>query len=101
MDRNIENVKDRMCVVTAMDHPIETFEEDNMPKCLDEEEAKSILNKKRLNLGIKKYRIKEEKIKENMNKIYGILFVQCTPSLQSVLKIVPDYENKSKYCNCL
>ena len=30
-----------------------------------------------------------------MNKIYQIVFVQFTPSLQSVLKLVSDYEKKS------
>ena len=36
-----------------------------------------------------------------MNKTYGMLFAQCNPSLQSVLKIVPDYEKISNYCNFL
>ena len=36
-----------------------------------------------------------------MNKIYGIVFGQYTPGLQSVIKVVPDYENKSKDCDCL
>ena len=34
-----------------------------------------------------------------MNKIYVVVFGQCTPSLQSVMKVVPDYEKKSKDCN--
>ena len=41
------------------------------------------------------------KIKENTNKIYGIVFGQCTPSLQPVLKGVTEYENKSKDCDFL
>ena len=36
-----------------------------------------------------------------MNKIYGIVFGQFTPSLQSVMKGFFDYENKSNYCDCL
>ena len=36
-----------------------------------------------------------------MNKIYGIIFGQCTPIIQSALKGFPDYENKSKDCYCL
>ena len=36
-----------------------------------------------------------------MNNIHGILLGQCTPSLQSVMKEVPDYENKSKDCDFL
>ena len=42
---------------------------------------------------------REEKIKEKMNKIYGIVFRQCTLSLQSGLKGVSDYEKKSKDCD--
>ena len=36
----------------------------------------------------------EQKIKENMNKIYGIVFGQCTQSVQSVMKWVPEYDKK-------
>ena len=36
-----------------------------------------------------------------MNITYGIIFVQCTPGLQSALKGVTDYENKSNQYNCL
>ena len=36
-----------------------------------------------------------------MNKIYGVVFGKCTPTLQSVFKVVPDYENKSNNCDCL
>ena len=42
---------------------------------------------------------REEKVKENMNNIYGMLFIQCNLSLQSVMKGVPDYEKKSKDCD--
>ena len=44
---------------------------------------------------------REEKIKENTNKIYGKVFGHYNLSLQSVLKGVPEYENKSKDCDCL
>ena len=30
-----------------------------------------------------------------------VVFEQCTPSLQSVMKGVPEYEKKSKDCDCL
>ena len=47
-ERNIENATYMMCVVTDMDDTMKKFEEDNVPKYLDEEEVMSILNKKRL-----------------------------------------------------
>ena len=43
----------------------------------------------------------EEKIIENMNKIYGIVFEQCTPIIQSVFKGIPNYEKKSTGCDYL
>ena len=67
-----------------------------MPKYLCKYEAKAILKNKRLYLELTIYRERLEKIKENMSKVYGIVFVQCTPSLQSVLKRVPNNDKKSK-----
>ena len=72
-----------------------------MKKYLYEDESKSILKKKMLQLALVRYMYREDKIKEKTNKIYEVLFVQCTPSLQSVLKGVPNHENKSKDYNCL
>ena len=48
LERNLYNATYVMCVVTDVEDPIKTFEEDNMPKYLDEDEAKSILKNKRL-----------------------------------------------------
>ena len=73
-DRNIDNEKYVMCVVIYMEYPMKMFEEDNMQKYLDEEEARSILKKKRLELALTRYIYREEKIKENTNKIYGMVF---------------------------
>ena len=36
-----------------------------------------------------------------MNKVYGIVFGQCTLILQSVLKGVPEHEKKSEDCDYL
>ena len=71
-----------------------------MSKDLNEDEAKSTLKNKRIELAPTRYMYREEKIKENMNIIYGIEFGQCTPSIKSVLKGVTKYENKSKYFDC-
>ena len=89
-----------LCVVTNMEDPMKTFEEDNMPEDLDEKESKSILKKKIIELPLTRYMDREEQIKENPNKIYGVVFEQCTPSIQSLMKGVPDYKNKSKDFDC-
>ena len=46
MDRNIDNAKDVIYFVTYIDGTMKTFEEENIPKDLDEDEYKSILNNK-------------------------------------------------------
>ena len=48
MERKINNEKYVICEVTDLKDPIKTFEENNIPKYLDECEANSILKKKRL-----------------------------------------------------
>ena len=101
MEIKSENEEYVLCVVTDMEDPVKKYEEGKMLEHLDEEKEKSILEKKIIELALKRYVDREEIIKENMNKIYGIVFGQCTPSLQSVMKIVPYYEKKSKDCGCL
>ena len=63
MDRNIDNEKYLMCVVTYIDGPMKTFEEDKIIKDLDEGESKNILKKKRLELTLMVYIDREDKIK--------------------------------------
>ena len=52
MDRNIDNAKDVIYFVTYIDGTMKTFEEENIPKDLDEDEYKSILNNKILQLAL-------------------------------------------------
>ena len=52
-----------MCVVTYIDGPMKTFEEDKIIKDLDEGESKNILKKKRLELTLMVYIDREDKIK--------------------------------------
>ena len=52
MDRNIDNAKDVIYFVTYIDGTMKTFEEENTPKDLDEDEYKSILNNKILQLAL-------------------------------------------------
>ena len=51
-----------MCVVTDMEYLMETIPENNMPEDLDEEEENSILKNKILELALKRYMDREEKL---------------------------------------
>ena len=99
VERKFYNVKDVMCVVTYMEDPMKTFEDNNITEYLNEEEENSILNKKRIGLSLTGYMEREDLKKIKI--IFGVVFGKCTLSLQSVLKGVPGYEKKPKDCNCL
>ena len=64
MERNFDNVKDVMCVVTYIEDPMKTFEENNMLEYVDEEEAKYTLKKKIIGLALKRYIDRKEKLKK-------------------------------------
>ena len=97
MERKFDNAKDVLYVVTYMEYPMKIFEWEKMPYDLDEEQDKSIPNNKRLELSLTRSVYREK----NMNRIYGIVFGQCTPSLQSAMKGVLDYGKKPKDSNFL
>ena len=54
----------------------------NEPKGLDETEAKYEVNKYVFAAIVSQYIDRRVRLVSNMNKIYGIIWVQCTPRLQ-------------------
>ena len=70
-----------------MEDPKACFVTKNEPKHFDETEAKSEVKKDILSARVRKYIYREKRLVANMNKIYGIMWVECTPGLQSVLKV--------------
>ena len=97
LDRKFDNSKYLMCVVTYMEDTMKTIEQENMPKYLYKMNPSPYWERKGKSQHLQDTWIENDKIEENMNKIYGVVLAQCTPSLQSVLKRVPGNENKSKY----
>ena len=65
-----------------------------MLKYLDRDKAVSILKKKIIELSLTTYMYREEKIKENMNNIYWIIFGHSAQILQSALKWLTEYDKK-------
>ena len=64
MEREFDNEKDGMCVVTEMEYTMKKFEEKNMMEYLDEEEAKFTLKKKRLESALTRYMSRKEKLRK-------------------------------------
>ena len=60
---------------------MKTFEDENMQKYLYENEAKSIMKKKRIGLEHTIYLNREEKIKVKLINIYVIVLGKCPPSI--------------------
>ena len=76
---------------------ISSFESNNKPVELTDEEKKSTID-----VEIKKEEIKEyvkdlKLIKSNLNKIYNLVYGNCTDSVQTMLKTDDDYESKSRF----
>ena len=69
-----------------MEHPKAYFDSRNKPKYLNEAEAKYEVKVDILDARERQYIEIEARLVSNMNKIYGIVWGQCNPGLQSVLK---------------
>ena len=74
---------------------ISSFQTNNKPVELSEEEKKSTID-----VEIKKEEIKEyvkdlKLIKSNLKKIYNLVYGNCTDSVRTMLKTYDDYESKS------
>ena len=74
---------------------ISSFEKENKPVELTEDEKKSIID-----VEIKKEEIKEyvkdlKLVKSNLKKIYNLVYGNCTDSVRTMLKTDDDYESKS------
>ena len=68
----------------------------NNPKYLNADKARSEAEKEILTEILRHYIEREERISSSMNIIYGIIWVQCTPGIKSVLKSNEEYLTKSK-----
>ena len=73
-----------------MEDPKASFDTNNEPKDLIEAEAKSEIKKSILDTIVSKYE-RGARLVSNMNKIYGIIWGQCTPGPQSVLNRNNDF----------
>ena len=74
-----------------MEYPKASFDTKNEPKYLNEAGAKSEVKKAILSSRVMQYIEREEILVSNMNFFNGIIWGQCTPGLQSVLKVNDDF----------
>ena len=69
-----------------MEYSKASLDAKNEPKYLDETEANYEVQKAILAARVRQYIERWARLVSNMNKIYCIIWGQCTPGIQSVLK---------------
>ena len=82
----MNNAKSILGLVQNMEDPKASFNAKNEPKYLNKAVSKSEVKKAILATRVRQYIQRKSRLFSNMNKIYGIIWGQCTPRLQSVLK---------------
>ena len=75
---------------------IEDFEKENKPTELSDEAKKSTVDVEIHKEEIKEYVKDIKQIKTNLKKVYGIVFGNCTESVQTMIRTDSEYEEKSK-----
>ena len=78
-------------------YPKSSFDANNKPKDLNLYESKSEVKRAIHTTRLRQYIEREARPASNMNKIYGIIWVQCTPEIHFVSKGNRDYPTKSKF----
>ena len=93
--KNFHKVEDIVEMVTYLNDPFPNFEIKHIPKELIKTEEESNIKMKMWEMRVKKYIYREEVLIENANKLYGIVIVQCTPTLRLTIKGDAEYGKKS------
>jgi hypothetical protein len=71
------------------------------PKDLSEAEMKSAVKTMILQQEVKEFLLRKKTIQNNLDKIYGLVWGQCSQSLQSVMKGDVEYKEKSVAADCV
>ena len=79
-----------------MKDPKINFDNKNKPEELTEEEVKSFMNKIIQYREVKQYFYKKQALKNNLSKIFAIVWGQCMSGVQSVLKGEANFEQEEK-----
>ena len=93
------DVKKKMKTEKELDDDEQDFdeaEEDDLDSDDDYLDPDDIVERMLLETKVKTFVAQEENLKNNMNKIYAIVWGQCSSSLQAVLKGDDDFERKHK-----
>jgi hypothetical protein len=98
--RKFKEANDVMCAVRELKCPMQDIDSEE-PKDLSEEDSNSAVKVMILQQEVKEFLTRKRTIKSNLEKIYGIVWGQCSQSLQTVMKGDTDFKIKSSTTDCV
>ena len=106
--KNLPKAEDVIILVSALQDslsptadPSDSFESKYCPAEPEKTEQNIPIKMKVWEINIKQYLDHEDKLRENINKIYGLVIGKFTIALLSTLRSDKDYEQKSKLFDAL
>jgi hypothetical protein len=93
--REFTNPRDIVGSIRDLKDPAVNFKKQNLPKNLTTKQKESDIEVAIQAQRIKLYAIREADMKNNMDKVYGLVKGQCTMSLCTVVKQDPEYDKKN------
>ena len=93
--REYKHNRDIKSVFTKLQLPHEAFKRKHKPKGLLSEEEEDDAEVKMQEQRYKMYILRESQLEDNLSKAYSLVWGQCTNALQSVIKGLDNYDEKS------
>ena len=88
---NMTGARDVVRTITERDDALERIDKE-MPVDLTAEEAKSEVKKLLKTEEVKKFGNRRQQAKDNLVKVFGLIWGQCSPGLQTAIKGEDDYD---------
>jgi hypothetical protein len=95
------NAKDILPVLKKMIDPMNMFKLNNTPVELSDEDSKKSVEQAMQTHRIKLYIAREMNLKDNMDKLYGIVTGQCSHALLSILENDEEFIDRDERCDIL
>jgi len=99
--RNYKHAEDVICLITELVDPMSDFEARDMPTKPTLQEERSPVKMKIWAEKLKRYMDREDLMRKNIHKLYGVILGQCTPALKSAVKGEKEYKAKAKIFDAL
>ena len=96
IERTFDEASDVVDIVKYQEDPSGGFEKEHLPKSKTTEELKDPITKSLQDQEVKMYLIRKNKLRTNVNKIWGLIMGQCSTALSSVVENSSDFRTSDK-----